>query len=98
MEKKFYFFIKSDYRRNFFLIKNNPKKGGMARHVKTVHQVGLDLDSNLSNVFPCENCPSKFTNERDLAKHYHLYHAEKTIVICERCNRPYDAGPIRNPA
>ena len=70
----------------------------MASHIKTVHQVGLDLDSRLSNVFPCEKCPSKFTNERDLVKHIHLYHDEKTIVICERCNRPYDAGPIRNKA
>ena len=83
---------------DIFLLKNNPEKDGMASHIKTVHQVGLDLDSRFSNVFPCENCPSKFTHERDLVKHFHLYHEEKHIVICERCKRPYDAGPIRNKA
>ena len=76
----------------------NSEKGGMASHIKSVHQVGLQLNEKLSNVFPCAKCPSKFKKEVDLVKHIHLYHGEKNILICEHCKRPYDAGPLRTKA
>ena len=70
-------------------------KCGIARHIRTVHQRGAELNPNLPGVFSCEKCPSKFTDEGDLTKHLNMYHEKKNIEICENCNRPFDAGFVR---